>query len=245
MAFRIVADSQNDLPEGLRAAAKSDGGKFIVESLPDGWGLEDVTGMKATLSVERTQRKAAEKSLAAFEGIDDAAGAREAYLQMRAGKLKTSKEFEDFRTQYESKSTSEHAKKDQKYAVAMEQLRKVMVEGAALQAIAEAGGNPRLLMPILRSAIKAEPDEDGKFSVTITDEQGKELISSAEGSTRPMTIPELVQQLRTQPDMKAAFAGSGTGGSGSSHAAGGSGLGGQQKTNLSSMDLLQRANSRQ
>lgn len=245
MAFRIVADSQNDLPEGLRAAAKSDGGKFIVESLPDGWGLEDVAGMKATLSAERTQRKAAEKSLASYEGIDDAAAAREALTQMRAGTLKSSKELEEFRKQLEAKVGADLAKKDQSVAALTKQLREKLVDGEALKAIAEAGGNPKLLMPIVRSAVKAEQGADGTFAVTLTDEQGKELVSSAEGSTRPMTLPEFVQQLRTQADFKAAFAGSGTGGSGSSHAAGGSGLGGQAKTNLSSMDFLQRANSRQ
>ena len=223
MAFRIVADSQNDLPEGLRAAAKSDGGKFIVESLPDGWGLEDVAGMKSTLSAERTQRKNAEKALAAFEGIDDAAGAREALVQMRAGTLKSSKELDEFRKQLEAKVGSDLAKKDQSVAALTKQLREQLVDGAALKAIAEAGGNPKLLMPIVRSAVKAEQGTDGTFAVTLTDEQGKELVSSAEGSTRPMTLPEFVQQLRTQPDFKGAFAGSGTGGSGDSHAAGGSG----------------------
>lgn len=242
MAFRIVADSPTDLPEGLRAAAKVVDGKTVVEALPDGWSLEDVSGLKKTVSEERTARKALEKAVAQFEGIDDAAAAREALTAMRAGSLKSSKEIDEFRKALEAKVAADLAKKDQTVSALTQQLREQLVEGEAVKAIAAAGGNAKLLLPIVRAAVKAELGADGKFAVTLHNEQGKELVSSAEGSTRPMTLPEFVQQLRTQPEMKGAFAGSGTGGSGASSTAGGSGRAASQAGLPSSKELFARAN---
>ena len=243
MALRIVADSAADLPEPLRGAAKMVEGKPVVETLPDGWALEDVAGLKRTLSEERTSRKALEKAVAQFEGIDDAAAAREALTQMRAGALKSSKELDEFRKQLEAKVGADLAKKDQAVSALTKQLTEQLVDGAALKAIAEAGGNPKLLMPILRSAVKAEMGTDGTFAVTLHDEQGKQLVSTAAGATGPMGIAEFVSQLRTQPEFKGAFAGSGTGGSGASSATGGSGRAASQAGPLSSTDLFARANA--
>lgn len=242
MAFRIVADSPADLPEGLRSAAKTVDGKAVVEALPDGWGLEDVSGLKKTVSEERTARKALEKAVAQFEGIDDAAAAREALTQMRAGSLKSSKELDEFRKQLEAKVAADLAKKDSTVTALTQQLREQLVESEAVKAIAAAGGNAKLLMPIVRQAVKAELGADGKFAVTLTDEQGQELISKAEGSARPMTLPEFVQQLRAQPEFKGAFAGSGTGGSGASSTAGGSGRAASQAGLPTSKELFARAN---
>jgi hypothetical protein len=142
---------------------------------------------------------------------------------MRSGGLKSSKEIEEFRKTLEQKVAGDLAKKDQSLAALTKQLREQLVDSAALKAIAEAGGNAKLLMPIVRSAVKAEQTADGTFAVTLTDEQGKELVSTAEGSARPMGLAEFVSKLRTQPDYAGAFAGSGTGGSGSSSATGGTG----------------------
>ena len=112
MAFRIVADKSEELPEGLRAQAKQVDGKFVVDSLPEGWEIGDTVGLRKFLSEERTARKAAEKSLQAYEGIEDAAAAREALSQLKAGALKGSKEIDEFRKSLEAKVAADLAKKD-------------------------------------------------------------------------------------------------------------------------------------
>lgn len=244
MPFRLVADKAEDLPEGLRAQAKQEGDRWVVASLPEGWGVEDVSGLKSTLSAERTARKTAEKALTAYEGIEDAAAARSALEQMKAGSLKSAKEIEEFRKQLEEKVAADLAKKDALAQGLTKQLREVYVDKAIAEAIAKENGNLKLLLPVIRGAVKAETTADGTFAVAVVGEDGKELVSKAEGSTKPMGIAEFVSVLKTQPEYKAAFSGSGAGGSGATHASGGSGMGGQQSTKLSSMDLLQRANSR-
>ena len=50
MALRIVADALAEIPEGLREAAKQDGGAYVVTDLADGWALENVSGLRSALS---------------------------------------------------------------------------------------------------------------------------------------------------------------------------------------------------
>jgi len=219
MSFRIVADKDLDLPEGLRQHAKLVDGKFVVDALPEGWEVGDTIGLRKTLSEERTMRKTAEKALQAYEGIDDAAAAREALTQMKAGSLKSAKEIEEFRKSLETKVAADIAKKDAMAHGLTKQLTELMVDNAAQKAIAEAGGNLKLLLPIVKAAVKAETTADGRLAVAVVDDSGKELVSKVAGATSPMSIAEYVNTLREQTEFKVAFAGSGTGGSSATHSA--------------------------
>jgi len=242
MPFRIVADKADELPEGLRAQAKQVDGKFVVESLPEGWEVGDTVGLRLRLSEERTARKDAEKALAAFEGIEDAAAAREALQQLKAGALKGSKEIDDFRKQLEAKVAADLAKKDATLGSLQGQLREQLVESAAQKAIAEAGGSLKLLLPVVRSAVKAEVQADGRLSVVLVDEAGKEMVSKVAGATGPMSISEFVSTLRESSDYKAAFAGSGTGGSGATHSTAGA-VRAANPGSTSARELFNRANA--
>lgn len=242
MPFRIVADKADELPEGLRAQAKQVDGKFVVESLPEGWEVGDTVGLRLRLSEERTARKDAEKALVAFEGIEDAAAAREALQQLKAGALKGSKEIDDFRKQLEAKVAADLAKKDATLGSLQGQLREQLVESAAQKAIAEAGGSLKLLLPVVRSAVKAEVAADGRLSVVLVDETGKEMVSKVAGATGPMSISEFVGTLRESSDYKAAFAGSGTGGSGATHSTAGA-VRAANPGSTSARELFNRANA--
>lgn len=242
--LRIVADKIDDLPEGLRSAAKQHGSTVVVESLPEGWALEDINGLKGAITTERSARKELELRIKDFEGIEDPAAARQALEAMTAGRLKSAKEIDEWKKSAEAKFATDSAKIRAQTDGLTKQLRELMVDRAAMQAIVEAGGNPKLLMPIVRGAAKAEMAENGKFSVVLVGDDGKELMTRAAGSSAPMGFAEFVHTLRDSADFKSAFAGSGVGGSGSNHAAGGSARGGSNNGPLSSMDLLQRANSR-
>lgn len=242
--LRIVADKIEELPEGLRSAAKQQGQTVVVDALPDGWALDDINGLKAAITTERSTRKDLERKMKDFEGIEDPAAAREALEAMMAGRLKSSKDIEEWKKTAEAKFATDAAKIRTQTDGLTKQLRELMVDRAAMQAIVEAGGNPKLLMPIVRNAAKAEMAEDGTFSVTLVDDSGKELMTRTSGSSAPMQFSEYVHTLRDSQEYKAAFAGSGVGGSGSNHAAGGSARSGNNNGPLSSMDLLQRANSR-
>lgn len=241
--LRIVADKIEELPEGLRSAAKQQGQSVVVDAMPEGWAIEDITALKGAITTERSTRKELERKIKDFEGIEDPASAREALEAMQAGRLKSSKEIEEWKKSAEAKFAQDAAKIRAQSDGLTKQLRELMVDRAAMQAIVEAGGNPKLLLPIVRGAAKAEMTENGTFAVTLVDEQGKELMTRAAGSSAPMQFSEFVNTLRENPDFKSAFAGSGVGGSAAVHAAGGSVRGGSKTDNLSSRELLRLANS--
>lgn len=222
MAFRIVADKSDDLPEGLRAHAKQEGDRWVVSSLPEGWELDNVRNLRSALAAERTTKEDIAHKLKTFEGLEDPAAAREALEMLKAGRLKTSKELDEWKKAAEAKLAADATKLRAQSDGLTKQLRELLVDRAAMQAIVDAGGNPKLLMPIVRSAAKAELAEDGTFSVKLVGEDGTQLLTRQSGQTSPMQFSEFVATLRENPDYKSAFAGSGVGGSGAAHASGGS-----------------------
>jgi hypothetical protein len=162
--------------------------------------------------------------------------------QLKAGALKGSKEIDDFRKQLEAKVAADLAKKDATLGSLQGQLREQLVESAAQKAIAEAGGSLKLLLPVVRSAVKAEVAADGRLSVVLVDETGKEMVSKVAGATGPMSISEFVSTLRESSDYKAAFAGSGTGGSGATHSTAGA-VRAANPGSTSARELFNRANA--
>lgn len=219
--LRIVADKIEELPEGLRSAAKQQGQSVVVDAMPEGWAIEDITALKGAITTERSTRKELERKIKDFEGIEDPASAREALEAMQAGRLKSSKEIEEWKKSAEAKFAQDAAKIRAQSDGLTKQLRELLVDRAAMQAIVEAGGNPKLLLPIVRGAAKSEMTENGTFSVSLIGDDGKELMTRQAGSSAPMQFSEYVNTLRENPDYKSAFAGSGVGGSGANHASGG------------------------
>lgn len=241
MALQIVADKIDDLPEALREHAKETNGKFAVAALPQGWALEDVTGLKSSLADERKQRKDFERMAKAFEGIDDAEAARSALEQMRAGSLKSSKEIDTWKVEVEKKVMADRKALEGERDGYRTQLEQSLIERDAYEAITKAGGIPRLLMPLVRSAARIERNGDGKLHLSLVGEDGKPLITKKAGSSDGMSLVEFVETLKSQPDCKGAFNGSGATGGGSSSQHGGSVRAAGSGQTLSARENLARA----
>lgn len=74
------------------------------------------------------------------------------------------------------------------------QLYNLLVENAATAAVAELKGIPDLLLPFIKQQVKVA-EADGQFKVTVVDGAG-EVRYGATGS--PMTIKELVAEMKAQ-----------------------------------------------
>lgn len=248
MPLTITADKLDEIPEGLRESAKESQGKWVVSAMREGWAIEDISGLKKTLAEERKARKDYEAKLKDFEGIDDPHTALDALEKLRAGGLKSSKEIEEFKKALEAKVAKDlqtaNAERDS-YRGQAEQL---LVDSQLRDALAKAGANA-LGMEYLPDRIKArhvkvERDQSGKLSVQLLDRDGKQMISGKAGSGDPMTFAEFVTGLKSDASNAAFFNGSGAGGAGaSSQHAGGVRAAQSQGNNLSSRELLGRANS--
>ena len=81
------------------------------------------------------------------------------------------------------------------------QLEKFMVRGEALMAITKAGGNVRMLMPHVQSAVRLRKNDDGQREIEITD--GRMTKFNRRGN--PMTIEDFVAELQGDPDFACCF----------------------------------------
>lgn len=82
------------------------------------------------------------------------------------------------------------------------QLYDMMVTTQATTAVVDAKGNPKLLMPFIKNQVQAL-QEDGQFKVLVVDSDKERRYSGTTG--QPMTIAELVQEMKGQEDFGALF----------------------------------------
>lgn len=224
----------------------------IVEAaLPERHSLEDVEALRGALAAAREEAKTATAVAKLFDGLD-AKEARDALEKVKSGSVKSAKEVEEFkeafRKELEAKVAADlKAAKDVNDAQAA-QLRALLVDQAAATAVAEHKGRLKVLMPMIRSHARVETAKDGSMQVVIVGDDGKPMLTKAQGKTDPMGIAEFVAGLKSDAEWAGAFEGSGRGGSG-----GGGGIGVPSGGSTDSggainpnraVELLNRANER-
>jgi hypothetical protein len=234
VALTIQADKLEELPEALRALAKEQSGKHAVawDAMPEGWALDDVRALRKALQDERHNRSELEKKLRPFDGIEDPAAARDALEKVKAGSLKSAKDIEDFKSsltqKFDADMKSSRAETE-KLRLANRELR---FQGDVIGQIAKAEGDPKYLLPIVREMARWETNgSSGTEELKFYGPDGKVLMSQRAGSADAMNAEELMGVL--QKEYPAAFNRRDAGGSGASHATGGSGRRGQPTTDLS------------
>lgn len=100
------------------------------------------------------------------------------------------------------------------------QLHDYIVRNEALSAIAKADGITELLLPHVRGRLKLH-EEDGKFSVQVVDSDGNPRIGSGKGE--PMTLDQLLTEMKETEVFAPAFRGSRATGGGANGSGRGSG----------------------
>jgi len=210
--------------------AKDAKGRFVLQVAPvDGWGLEDVGGLKASLAKERDGHGAVIKKLEAFGDLDPekARGALKKIAEWgeddpgeRAKKLWGDKEKALL-----EKHAADLAARQKDADELRSQLENELVTSAALSALAKHKGATELLLPHVRSAVKIEKDHSGRLVPKVVNPDGSSRLSMRTGNTDPMTIEEYVETMKGNPSYALAFQGSGASGSGkgSPEVGGGSG----------------------
>lgn len=189
--------------------------------LEDGrqFSLDDVKGLKSALGKERQTARDLKKIVDAFEGTDPAEF-KKALAELetyRSGSTdeKVKAKIDAAVKQVTDKYNKEVADKDKENKTLSSQLEEMLVTNEATKALTElgAGTAAQLLLPHVKSKVKVAK-QDGKFVVQVIGADGAPRISTASGNTGPMTIAELVAEMKTQPTYAVAFPGSGSAGSG-------------------------------
>lgn len=256
MGVYVTADRIEELPEGFRAKAAEQNGKWVAE-VAEGFEIANVQDLKQQVVQLRHEKKVISDKLSEFGwrlrtpaqgGGWEPGGIDSNKARGMAGSENAS--AEKLREAIEQKYGDDMRRLQDQATKLQSQLKHALINERAATALANAGGNVELLMPVVTQRADLEIDEDsGRARVTLRDEAGRPLLAGRSGSTDPMDIEEFVDTLRRSPKFRAAFAGSGVGGAGTSSQSGlqpgRSVHRGFDASELSSTELIQRGNERQ
>lgn len=188
----------------------------------DADGLEDVTGLKSTITALRAEirqvKERAEPLADLADGEDPAAiiaAGKEALEARRTGKETSA--IESVKQQMNNAHAKELKKLQDRIAAQQESLEEVMIENEvrAVAADPEIKGNATLLMPHIKAQAKVAEvtDDSGKirYAPRVLGADRKERVDA---SGNPISIRALVAELREKEEYSGAFLGSGASGSG-------------------------------
>ena len=216
MPLKAVVDSLDDVKEGLKEFyTEGDDGKFRL----DAEGVEDVAGLKSALGSERDSRKAAERELKKLAGVDPKKFKEllKAEEERQRDKAKDEGDWEAREAQILEKHALALKAKDGEVSAANQAVERHLVDAEATKAIAAAKGSPRLLLPEVKRQVRVVRTDAGEYVARVVDKEGTERIGTiSDGKANPMTITELVGELKQDKELAGAFTGSGASGSGAS-----------------------------
>jgi len=251
ITYRIVADSADELAEPLRKVAKQDGGKYVIDALPDGFGIEDVRGLKTTVQKLRGEADDAKSMAKVFveAGLspEKAKHAAEALAKMEAGQLKSTADIDSWKQTVEQKFQAESQKLSERLAKRTERLRNELVRGKLAPIIAAKGGSESMdaILTLAERNIRVEEDAEGNLVPVVVGSDGKTAaVTKKVGSMDPMGFDELIDMMRESPQTKGLFRVHATGGSGATSQRGGSAPAGNSGQKLSARELLASAHTK-
>lgn len=183
----------------------------------DGKFVLNVDGEMPALEAERQARKALEDKLKGYgdltpeqvKALNDAKTAAERDAAFKSGN------FEKILAQTEEKHAKDMALRDANDKKLLASLEAALIGEEAVRAITEHGGNPTLLMPIIKARAKLEVAGDKHVAVIIGEKGGPLLKAGAQKADDFMGMSEFVGSLKADKQFAGAFtspAGSGSGG---------------------------------
>lgn len=220
LAAIIKKDAWDGLSDELKKEYRpQEDGTYLLDVAPVGdFALENVKGLKSALSAERASREKAEGLVKAFEGLDPEK-ARSALKKVE--EMANWKPEDKVREQIEDKHKTELKALQDRLDKRTSQVEKMLVEASALKALADAKGNAELLLPHVKAATRLRETENGEFVVEVVGVDGNVRISPATGKTGPMSIEELVAEMKQSATYGVCFEGTGASGSGATGSVGG------------------------
>lgn len=214
MALKFESATLDDIDEAHRSLYVEKNGKFVLDVDAD-----PGRALRTALQTERTTAQSLKKRLKelGIEERDDTEVAELLELGEKAkqGKGRTSDEVEQVKTAL----TKTHQKELDKLGTTITELtttlERVLRDDAAKSAITAHEGDEVLLLPHVQSQTVVVRDEDGAYVARVKGTKAGEFRLNDTGD--PMSVAELVAEMRADPKYNKAFTGSGGSGSGAPH----------------------------
>lgn len=247
MLIEYTKEQYDSLPPAQQKLCTEKDGKYTFEfETPS-----EVAGLKQNRDKVLADLKKAKEDLAGYSGIDPTKyaelvkaheDAERAALEGKGQWQVLEQQLKDQNAQREKQLVDKHQKeiddRESRIKSLSDALEAKLVDAEAIAALSKHTKAVNLLMPHVKSRIKVV-DEDGKFVARVIDEKGNPRIGDAQGT--PMTIEQLVEEMKASDDYLRAFDANTAGGGGASN--GGNGLAsGADLSKLSPVERLKAAN---
>jgi hypothetical protein len=226
--LNLTVDSLDGLDEATKSLYVQEGDKFKL----DVDGIEDTSGLKNALQAERKIANALDKKIKGYEKLgktpEEIAELVEKQEQIDRSQAEKRGEFDKILAQVNEKNAQALKAKDETLAQMRKRLESELVDSKAIAAIAAAKGKTKLLLPLVKNQLRV----DENFNVIVLNADGETPKVNDKGD--PLTINDLVNEMRASEDYGAAFEGTGQSGSGTrpTNGSGGSPLGRLTKADL-------------
>lgn len=233
MALRAFYESDTEVPAAVKdhyALDETSGRYLLAVEGPEGWALEDVKGLRGMLGKLKQEAAGNHKALVAYQALgqtpDQLRQALEEAVKIKEAAGDEPKAVASLKAQIAQLQTAARAELEKTVGPIQEELgkrvkqvRELLVDQALTAAIADAKGRHKILRPALEKQVRVEPNEAGELVAVVVDSDGTPRVAGKD--LRPMTIRELVEETKTDPDWAAAFDASGNSGGGTRPTTGG------------------------
>lgn len=174
--------------------------------------VEELSRQLAAVRQEAAERRIALKAWTSLGVEPDAVKQLlEDANRAREEAAKKSGQYEKILEEKEARWKADLTKTSEKLTRMETVLDKTLRESTSKAALAEAGGSVRLLLPHVQGRTALEQTEEGEYRVVVLDDSGKRRFNAA---GEPMTVAELVAEMKEDPEFMGAFAGRGASGGG-------------------------------
>jgi hypothetical protein len=172
-------------------------------------GIEDTTGLKKHCKPNAGAPTTEKRSRA---GSDPARRRRKSQELVEAQEARLTEaerkgEWDKLRTQMNDKHDLDLKGKDETIGSLKKRLETELIDKTAVSAIAAAKGSPDLLLPHVQRHVKVDDD----FNVVVVNAKGEPRVN---GKGEPLSIADLIEEMKTNETFGRAFEGSGHSGSG-------------------------------
>jgi len=224
LAAILTGDQFSKLPEDspLRTEYVEKDGNYVLQVAgTNGFELANTTNLRTALEKERGNVANIRQKLAEFKDIDPVVAA-EALKRLEdldngdddGDRKKADEAFKAREKQLVDAHTSEKGDWEKNKTNLLQQLEKNLIRSAATAAINAAEGSVELLLPHVLNQARMRQSENGDFSVEIVNKDGHARINGSDAT--PMSITQLIGEMRGQDVFAPAFKGTGNTGSGAS-----------------------------
>lgn len=207
--LKLTVDKLDEVDEALRPLYVEREGKYELD-------VDGVPDLRAAL---KTANREAATLRTKFKDVDleEVAALRE---QVEELKTKAGPEaLESIKKQMNEAHGKEREKLQKRLDKVRATMEEALVDGEASRALAELKGSPTLLLPHIRKHVKIAESDEG-FAIQVVNSKGEPRVRD-DGA--PVTIKQLVEEMKGAAEFGRAFDGSGAGGTGSGGASGGGG----------------------